>query len=63
MCQTKVVDDIKTHILCPMTFAENRAVYEIMWKYNVERGRPQSTARGMRIDAGYPGLHMHSQVV
>jgi len=63
MCQTKVVDDIKTHILCPITFAENRTVYEIMWKNNVELGRPQSTARRMRIGAGYQGLQMHSQVV
>jgi len=34
MFQTKVVEKIKTHILCPVTFFffENRAVCEIMWK-------------------------------
>ena len=26
------VEEIKTHILCSVTFSENRAVYEIMWK-------------------------------
>jgi hypothetical protein len=41
MFQTKVVDEIKTHILCSiMFFFENRAVYEIMWKNIVVRGRP-----------------------
>jgi len=42
----KVVEKIKTHILCSITFffsPENRAVYEIMWKNIVERGRPQMT--------------------
>ena len=28
---------------------ENRAVYEIMWKNMVQRGRPQMTVRRMRI--------------
>jgi len=33
MFQTKVVEGIKTHILCSITFFfENRAIYEIMWK-------------------------------
>jgi len=32
MFQTKVVENIKTHILCSITFYENRAVYEITWK-------------------------------
>jgi len=27
----KFVEKIKTHISCPVTFPENRAVYEIMW--------------------------------
>ena len=30
-------------------FFENRAVYEIMWKNIVERGRPQMTIWRMRI--------------
>jgi len=30
MFQTKVVDELKTHILCSLTFFLNRAVCEIM---------------------------------
>jgi hypothetical protein len=29
--QTKIVEKIKTRILCYVTFFENRAVREIMW--------------------------------
>jgi len=32
MFMTKVVQKIKTHILCSITFCRNRTVYEIMWK-------------------------------
>jgi len=32
MFQTKVVDKIKTHILCSTCFPEKSAVYDIMWK-------------------------------
>jgi len=33
MSQTKVVDNIKTHILSSVTFfLENHAVYELMWE-------------------------------
>jgi hypothetical protein len=36
MFQTKVVQKIKTHILCSVNFPpENLAVYEIMWENNV----------------------------
>jgi len=31
----KFVEEIKTHILCPITFFLNRTVYEIMWKSTV----------------------------
>jgi hypothetical protein len=47
--QTKVVEKVKTHILCSLTFFENRAVYEIMWKYTVEQGRPHMTIWRTRI--------------
>jgi len=47
--QTKVVDKIKTHILYSLTFFENGAVYEKMWKDIVERGRPQLAIWRMRI--------------
>jgi hypothetical protein len=37
-------ENIKTHILCSITFfSENRAVYEIMWKNIVQQGMPQMT--------------------
>jgi hypothetical protein len=39
----KVVEKIKTHILCAMSFfpLKNRAVYVITWKNIVETGRQQ----------------------
>jgi len=43
MFWTKVVEKIKTHILCSVTFFDNLAVYEVMWINMVERGRPQMT--------------------
>jgi hypothetical protein len=43
MFQTNVLEKIKTHILCSMTFLENRVVYEIMWKNIVQPERPQTT--------------------
>jgi len=45
MFQTKVVEKIKTHILCSVTFfpPENLAVDEIMWKSIVQPDRPQMT--------------------
>ena len=54
MFQTKVVEKIKTQILFSVTFFffENRAVYEIMWKNIVERGRSQMTLR--RMPNAYP---------
>jgi len=41
MFQTKVVQKIKTHILCSALFFESCAVYEIMWKNMVQPDRPQ----------------------
>ena len=41
MFQTKVVEIVKTHILCPITFSENCAVYEITWKNVVKLDRSQ----------------------
>ena len=43
MFRTRIVEKIETHILCSVTFSENRAVYELMWKNIVEPGRPQIT--------------------
>jgi hypothetical protein len=37
----KFIEKIKTLISCSVTFSENRAMYEIMWKNMVEPDRPQ----------------------
>ena len=50
MFQTKVVEKIKTHILYSVIFfPENCAVYEIMWKNNVQPERAHMTIWRMRI--------------
>jgi hypothetical protein len=44
MFQTKVSENIETHILCSGKFSpENRTVYEIMWKNIVEPDMSQTT--------------------
>jgi hypothetical protein len=44
MFQTKVVEKIKTGILCSMIFfSENQAIYEIMCKNVVETDTPLTT--------------------
>jgi len=50
MFQTRVGEEIKTHILCSVTFFffENRAVFKILWE-NVERAIPQMTIWRMSI--------------
>jgi hypothetical protein len=55
MVQTNVVQNIKTHILGSLVFFfENHAVYEIMWKNIVQRGRPHTTIWRMRIACWIP---------
>jgi len=49
MFQTNIVEEIKTHILCSITFPENRAVYGKMWKNMVEAGRTHSIIRRIRF--------------
>jgi hypothetical protein len=52
MSQTKVVEKIKTFILCLKTShppPENDAIYEIMWKKMIEPNSPQYMVRRMRI--------------
>jgi len=40
----KVVEKIKTHILCSLNFFFRKScLFEIMWENNVEPGRPQMT--------------------
>ena len=43
MCQTEVVEKIKRHALCSVTYLDKRAVYEKMWKNVIEQDRPQMT--------------------
>jgi hypothetical protein len=41
MCQTNMVENFRTHVLCSMTFFVFRklyCLYEIMWKYMVRTG-------------------------
>jgi len=48
--QTKVAEEIKTNILCSVTFFfKYHAIFEIMWKNAVEQRRPQMTIWCMRI--------------
>ena len=54
MFQAEVVERIKTHILCSITFFVKRAVYEIMWKSILEPVRPQMTIWRMRIACWIP---------
>jgi len=49
MFQTKVVEKLRTRILYSVCFIINPAVYEIMWKNIIERGRPQMKIWRMRI--------------
>jgi len=49
MFQNEGAEKIKTHSLCLVTFFENYAVYEIMWKSMVQLDRPQMTIWCMHI--------------
>jgi len=51
-----------THFVLSNIFFENRAVYEIMWKNIVERGRPQIVIWRMRIACRIPkATNTHSE--
>ena len=61
MFQSEVVEKIKTHVLCSITYPPppppkkiNRAFYEVKWKNFVERGRPQMTIWRMHITCWIP---------
>ena len=44
MFETKVLEKIKTHILCcHFFFTENRVIYEIIWENMVESDKSQMT--------------------
>ena len=64
MFQTKVAGKIKTHILCSVTFLENHATYEIMWKNNVQLSRPQATIWRVCIACWIPkAINTHSECI
>jgi hypothetical protein len=64
MFRTKVVEKIKTHILCPITFPENPAIYEITWKNIVELDKLQMAIWRMRIASWSPkATDTHSEYV
>jgi hypothetical protein len=46
MFQTKVVEEIKKHVLCSVIVPENRAFFLIKWEKPVEPDEPQITVRG-----------------
>jgi len=63
MFQEKSADTTKTHILCSVTFLDNRVVYETTWKNFVEPDRPQMKIRSMRIALWIPksaNTHTHT---
>jgi hypothetical protein len=60
--QTKVVEEIKTHIYVQyLFFFENRAVYEIMWENIVQPGRRNTTIWRMCVACWIPKVtHTHT---
>jgi hypothetical protein len=54
MLHNKVVEKIKTHIFCSVTFFKKHAVYGIMWKNTVQPDRPQMTTWHMSIACWIP---------
>jgi len=54
MFLTKVVEKIKTCILCSITFFKNRATCEIIWENIVKLDRPQMTVWCMHIACWIP---------
>jgi hypothetical protein len=59
--QTKVVEKIKTHILCSVPFF-NHVFYEIIWNNIVERGRPHMAMWRMWIACSIPeATNTHSE--
>jgi len=63
MFQTKIVEQIKTHILYTVTPPppENHAIYGIMWKSILEPGRPDETIWRMRISCWVTKATTHTQ--
>jgi len=64
MLQEKVVERIETQISSLVTFLDNSAVYEIMWKSIVARGKPQMKIWRTRIACWiHKATNIHAQAV
>jgi len=62
--EKKVVEKLKTFILCSVTFFENSTVYDIMRENIAERDRPQTKIWRTRIAGWIPkNTNTHTQVV
>jgi len=62
--QIKVVEKIKTPILCSVTFSpKNRAVYEVMWgkKYSRAGETTDDNMAHSHFTLGYQKLQIHTQ--
>jgi len=61
---SKFGEEIKTHFVFNNFYRKIKAVYEIMWKNTIERGRPQMTIWRMRIARWIPkATNTHSDYV
>ena len=60
--KARVVEKLRTHILCSIIFFFNLAVYEIMWKNTAEPGR-QAACNASALHAGYISGQTHTQNV
>jgi hypothetical protein len=64
MFQTKRVEEIKTHILCSVTFPENCAVYKIMCNSIAQPGRPLVAVWRVRTACWIPkATHKHLELL
>jgi len=63
MFQTKVVEKMKTRVLCSATFLKNYAIYEVMWKNMLETDRPEVTMENCActLHAGNVRLQAYTQ--
>jgi hypothetical protein len=63
--QKKIVEKIKTHILCSIIFSFRKySVYKTTWENIVQWGRPQMTIWRMRIACWTPrAIKPHSEYV
>ena len=63
MFLTKVVEKIKTCILCSIILLKSHAIYEIIWKNTVELDRPQMKCGACTLHAGYLGSNTHLEYI